>query len=109
MSREIINRVFDVLGRGRTRRMKNEVSVNQIGDGYMRSKVSRVFRASAIAAAVALAWAPSSDARVTKIIIDRTVQDCVAFNNAGVCTTTDTNYESITGRAFGELDPMDEH
>ena len=75
----------------------------------MKSSVSKVFHASAIAAAVALAWAPQSDARVTKIVIDRTTPDCVAFNNAGVCTTTDTNYESITGRAFGELDPMDPH
>src|SRR5205823_14469898 len=29
--------------------------------------------------------------------------------NTGACTTSDPNYESITGRAFGELDPLDEH
>jgi hypothetical protein len=54
------------------------------------------------AAAVALAWAPSSDARVTKIIIDRTQ----ALANQ---TTGEAPYETITGRAFGELDPMDGH
>ena len=49
-----------------------------------------------VAAAVALAWAPPSDARVTRIIIDR-IQDLAA----------DATYETITGRAFGELDPRD--
>ena len=49
-----------------------------------------------VAAAVALAWAPPSDARVTRIIIDR-IQDLAA----------DAAYETITGRAFGELDPRD--
>jgi hypothetical protein len=65
----------------------------------MKSSVSKVFSASAIAAAVALAWAPSSDARVTKIIIDRQ-----ATPLAG-----DPTYETITGRAFGELNPNDPH
>jgi hypothetical protein len=48
---------------------------------------------------VSLAWAPPSDARVTKIIIDR----------AATPLTGDATYETITGRAFGELDPMDSH
>ncbi len=52
-----------------------------------------------IAAAVSLAWAPPSDARVTKIIIDRP-----ATPLAG-----DATYETITGRAFGELDPLGSH
>lgn len=52
-----------------------------------------------LALAVALAWAPASDARVTKIIVDRP-----ATPLAG-----DASYETITGRAFGELDPNDPH
>jgi hypothetical protein len=55
-----------------------------------------------IAAAVSLAWAPPSDARVTKIIIDRT--QALAGQTAG-----EVPYETITGRAFGELDPGDRH
>ena len=64
--------------------------------------MNRFFRRSVIAsvaAAVSLAWASTSDARVTKIIIDR-----LATPLAG-----DATYETITGRAFGELDPMDSH
>ena len=66
-------------------------------------------RKLAIAAAVALAWASPSEARVTKIVIDQTVSPafctgtppvCPEFGNAG-------QYETLTGRAFGELDPRD--
>jgi alpha/beta hydrolase family protein len=45
------------------------------------------------------AWGPAADARVTKIIIDRPATPL----------TGDATYETITGRAFGELDPMDAH
>jgi hypothetical protein len=55
-----------------------------------------------LAAAVALAWAPPSDARVTRIVVDRT--QALAGQTAG-----ETPYETITGRAFGELDPGDGH
>ena len=54
------------------------------------------------AAAVALVWTLPSEARVTKIIIDRTA--ALANQTAG-----ETPYETITGRAFGELDPMEQH
>jgi hypothetical protein len=47
--------------------------------------------------AVALAWAPASDARVTRIIIDRT--DPISGQP----------YEQLSGRAFGELDPNSSH
>jgi hypothetical protein len=48
-------------------------------------------------AATLLAWAPPTHARVTRIIIDRT---------AALTSTGQTiPYETITGRAFGELDP----
>jgi hypothetical protein len=53
---------------------------------------------SAVAAAVALAFAAPSDARVTKIVVDR-VQ----------ALSGDATFETITGRAFGELDPLDHH
>jgi hypothetical protein len=52
-----------------------------------------------VAAAVLLAWAPPSDARVTRIIIDAT----------GSLSGQDIPYQTLTGRAFGELDPSDPH
>src|SRR3989442_1074618 len=71
-----------------------------------------------IAAAVSLAWAPPTEARVTKIIVDNktsplcfpppagsppgTPPDCPTHGAVG-------QYETITGRAFGELDPGDPH
>src|SRR5258706_625148 len=64
--------------------------------------MKKLFRTPALigaAAAMLLAWAPPSDARVTKIIIDRP-----ATPLAG-----DATYETITGRAFGELDPLGSH
>src|SRR6266853_2767209 len=70
--------------------------------------MNKVFRASAlvgVAAAVSLAWAPPSDARVTRIIVDRTVSPVIFPPGQG----QDIPYETITGRAFGELDPMDSH
>ena len=65
-----------------------------------------LFRRSAlvgVAAAVSLAWASSSEARVTKIIIDRTVSPASLPNGQ------DIPYQTLTGRAFGELDPNDPH
>jgi Alpha/beta hydrolase domain len=62
-------------------------------------KLFRTLALVGVAAAASLAWAPPSDARVTKIIIDR-----IPTPLAG-----DATYETITGRAFGELDPMDSH
>jgi len=70
--------------------------------------MNRLFRASALAgaaAAVSLAWAPPSDARVTRIITDRIVSPVIFPPGQG----QDIPYETITGRAFGELDPMDSH
>ena len=61
-------------------------------------------RSTAIAAvivAAVLGWTPSADARVTRIVIDAVVSpafDGQAFGAAGA-------YETIAGRAFGELDP----
>ncbi len=62
--------------------------------------MNRLFRRSALvgaATAASLAWAPPLEARVTRIIIDRTA----------TLTGQDIPYETLTGRAFGELDPND--
>ena len=62
----------------------------------------------AIIAALLISTAPSQ-ARVTRIVIDETVSPafckgtpaaCASFGDAG-------QYEQISGRAFGELDPND--
>jgi alpha/beta hydrolase family protein len=50
-----------------------------------------------VAVVAILAWAPVSEARVTRIIIDA----------HGTVTGQDIPYETLTGRAFGELDPSD--
>jgi len=68
----------------------------------MSHRMSKVFRASiaaGVAAAALLAWAPPSQARVTRIIIDATAN----------LTGQDIPYQTLTGRAFGELDPSDSH
>ena len=57
----------------------------------------RTLPAAALAAAFSVC-APPADARVTKIVIDR-VQALAG----------DATYETVTGRAFGELDPMHRH
>jgi hypothetical protein len=65
--------------------------------------VEEVFRkpllVGAIASAILMAWGSSSEARVTRIIIDAT----------GTLTGQDIPYQTLTGRAFGELDPNDSH
>ena len=70
----------------------------------MSKESSRLLRSSvvgAMAAAVALAWAPLSDARVTRIVIDTTTTLTASPYNG--------LYQEITGRAFGELNPRDRH
>ena len=69
----------------------------------MRSKKAAPFRLTAgfFAAIVALlAWAPPSLARVTRIVIDATLTPP---------TGQDIPYETLIGRAFGELDPNSPH
>jgi hypothetical protein len=57
------------------------------------------WRLSAVVAVVAgLAATAPAQARVTRIVIDSTVE-----------ISAHTNYEQITGRAFGELDPANPH
>ncbi len=60
---------------------------------------------SVVVAAALLAWAPPIRARVKKIVIDQKVSpafDGRSFGEAG-------QYETLAGRAFGELDPNDPH
>jgi len=60
-------------------------------------------------AAAALAWAPHGDARVTRIVIDSKVSPAFCTGTPPVCPTFGDigQYETLTGRAFGELDPHD--
>jgi hypothetical protein len=53
--------------------------------------------AAIMAGAAMLALAPSSEARVTRIVVDATT------------AIANQPYEQLTGRAFGELDPNDPH
>ena len=73
----------------------------------MLLNLSQLFRRSAVAgvtlAAALLAWAPPTQARVTKIVIDTATSPAfggAVFGEAG-------QYETLAGRAFGELDPND--
>ena len=69
----------------------------------MLPNMSELFRRSALVAVTValLAWAPPTQARVTKIMIDTTVSP--AFN--GQVFGDVGQYETIAGRVFGELDP----
>ena len=61
-------------------------------------------RGSAAALGIALCFAPAQ-ARVTRIVVDQTTSP--AFN--GQSFGTAGAYETLSGRAFGELDPNDPH
>jgi hypothetical protein len=73
----------------------------------MSPNLSDLFRRSAVGMTVAaalLAWAPPTQARVTRIIIDTTTSPAfggAVFGSAGSVG----QYETLAGRAFGELDP----
>jgi len=71
--------------------------------------MSRSLTALAAVAATALAWAPPGDARVTRIVIDTKVSPAFCIGTPPVCPTFGDagQYETLTGRAFGELDPHD--
>jgi hypothetical protein len=55
-----------------------------------------------LALAVALAWAPAAQARVTRIVVDTST----SIANPADATKP---YTELTGRAWGELDPRDRH
>jgi hypothetical protein len=75
----------------------------------MLPSMSELFRRSALVAvtvaAALLAEASPAQARVTRIIVDTTVSP--AFN--GEVFGAAGQYETIAGRVFGELDPLDPH
>lgn len=56
-------------------------------------------RTTLIAAAVAMTFSPQTDARVTRIVVDATA----------TLAGQPIPYQTLTGRAFGELDPADPH
>ena len=73
----------------------------------MRPSLCALFRRSAAVAAAAalLTWAPPTQARGTQIIVDTKTSPAFGgqvFGAAG-------QYETLAGRAFGELDPGDPH
>src|SRR5882757_9159846 len=73
-----------------------------------KSNLPGLFRRSALAGvtlAAALAWAPPTEARVTRIVVDTKVSP--AFGGASFGTAG--QYETLAGRVFGELDPFDKH
>ena len=63
------------------------------------AKSVRVPITASIAAAVTMVFSAQVDARVTRIVVDRTAP----------LTGQPIPYETLTGRAFGELDPADPH
>jgi hypothetical protein len=63
------------------------------------------FALTAITAGVLLAYLPPGESRVTQIIVD--VKTSPAFN--GQSFGAAGQYETLSGRAFGEIDPADPH
>src|SRR5689334_616798 len=71
----------------------------------MREIAVRRSASIVITLAAALTAAAPAQARVKKIVVDKTVSpafDGMSFGAAG-------RYETLAGRAFGELDPDDPH
>ncbi len=66
-------------------------------------RIRRAVVTSIAVGAALVAWAPTTDARVTRIVIEEKVSP--AFNGQSYGTVG--QYETLTGRAFGELDPSD--
>jgi Alpha/beta hydrolase domain len=62
-----------------------------------------------LAAAALLVWTGTSQARVTKIVIDNKTSPAFCTGTPPVCPSFGDagQYETLTGRAFGELDPYD--
>src|SRR4029079_14358933 len=70
----------------------------------MSGAIPAWLRGSAAALGIALCFA-AAQARVTRIVVDQTTSP--AFN--GQSFGTAGAYETLSGRAFGELDPNDPH
>src|SRR5438105_14341140 len=76
-----------------------------VGTGRKVRKIVARPAAGLAAASMLAAMAVTADARVTKIVIDTKVSP--AFNGASFGSAG--QYETLAGRAFGELDPNDPH
>ncbi|HYZ90169.1 MAG TPA: alpha/beta hydrolase domain-containing protein [Myxococcales bacterium] len=59
-------------------------------------------------AAALLTFAPQAQAKVTRIVIDQVIEGPTQPPPPGTPVVL-SNYETVTGRAFGELDPNDPH
>src|SRR5580765_4038340 len=73
----------------------------------MPSPLLNKFRGTALtvaALAAVLAWTPPAEARVTRIVINTSVDPDPTLSNGAPFAI-----KRITGRAFGELDPRDSH
>jgi hypothetical protein len=67
-------------------------------------------RLTVIAALALLAITPATHARVTKIVIDKKVSPAFPLKEGGFQSFGAAGqYETIAGRAYGELDPKDPH
>jgi hypothetical protein len=71
----------------------------------LHQKKNHLFHAALLASALGMAVATTAQARVTKIIIDETTPMAVEQGQ----TAPAIAYETIAGRAFGELDPTLPH
>ncbi|HSV24076.1 MAG TPA: hypothetical protein VLJ17_13740, partial [Xanthobacteraceae bacterium] len=75
-----------------------------IGTGKLRNTIVTPATCLTVVGLV-LAMAPSAQARVTRIAVEKKVSpafDGASFGSAG-------QYETLAGKAFGELDPDDPH
>ena len=72
---------------------------------------SKALGLAALAAATSLAWTIPCEARVTRIVIDQKVSPAFCSGTPPACPSFGAagQYETLTGRAFGELDPLDAH
>src|SRR5260370_33021217 len=75
----------------------------------MSLRSARIFSGTSMVVAFVtsftLMWAPPAGAHIKKIVIDKKVSP--AFNGASFGSAG--QYETLAGRAFGELDPSDPH
>src|SRR6185503_19348166 len=95
-------------GSGRARRSRASTAATTMTtattrkgeENTMKLAPHRLLLAAAVASA--LAWAPPGDARVTRVVVDRTETLTNPFDK-------DKPYQLLIGRAFGELDPASRH
>src|SRR3954470_16019090 len=76
-------------------------------EAHMTGRQRTFFLATAAGAALAMALsiAPDAQAKVTRIVIEKKTSP--AFNGANFGAAG--QYETLVGKAYGELDPKDPH